>query len=304
MQRVTRDKLAVVFDRRLPPVATVKPGEVFVVETDDCRTGATRTPETTTPEFLLAMRERGWHGNPVTGPIYVEGAEPGDALAVTIHDIACDDLGFMPYWPFLFHMEDFFDLPRTELVEIRDGHVHLDGVPPIPVRPMIGTIGVAPALEAIASGGMGAHAGNLDAEEVRAGSTIHLPVFVPGALLALGDAHAVQSDGELGSVEMRSVVTLSCEVIKGRGKKLPCPRIVTADEIVAVGLGRPLEEALRSALRAMILWLEADYGLSKHQAYLLIGAAGHARPGQSQVGLFSMRCIVPKAFLPRAKSPG
>src|SRR4051812_37616203 len=108
MLRVTRDQLAVVFDRRLPPVARVLPGEVFIVETDDCRTGATRTPETTMPEFLLAMRERGWYGNPVTGPIFVEGAEPGDVLAVTIHEIECDDLGFMPYWPFLFHLEDFF----------------------------------------------------------------------------------------------------------------------------------------------------------------------------------------------------
>ncbi len=298
MLRITRDQLAVVFDRRLPPVARVKPGETFIVETDDCRTGATRTPETTTPEFLLAMRERGWYGNPVTGPIYVEEAEPGDTLAVTIHDIECDDLGFMPYWPFLFHLEDFFSEPRTELVPIQDGHVHLKGVPPIPVRPMIGTIGVAPAMEAILSGGMGSHAGNLDAEEVCKGSTIYLPVFVPGALLALGDAHAVQSDGELGSVEMRSVVTLSCEVIKGRNKAMRWPRIVTTDSIVTVAVGRPLEDALRSALREMILWLEEEFGLSKHEAYLLIGAAGHSRPGQAQVGLFSMRCIVPKACLP------
>jgi amidase len=298
MLRVTRDQLAVVFDRRLPPVARVRPGEVFIVETDDCRTGATRTPETTTPEFLLAMRERGWYGNPVTGPIFVDDAEPGDVLAVTIHNIECDDLGFMPYWPFLFHLEDFFTEPRTELVAIKDGLVHLPGVPPVPVRPMIGTIGVAPAMEAILSGGMGAHAGNLDAEEVRAGSTIYLPVFVPGALLALGDAHAVQSNGELGSVEMRAVVTLSCEVIKGRSKNMHWPRIETADAIVTVAVGRPLEDALRSALRDMILWLEEAYGLSKHEAYLLIGAAGHARPGQAQVGLFSMRCIVPKANLP------
>lgn len=300
MRRITRDQLTVVFDRRTPPVATVQPGEIFVVETDDCRTGATRTPETTTPESLLAMRERGWYGNPVTGPIYVEGAEPGDTLAVTIHELECDDLGFMPYWPFLFHLDDLFDEPRTELCEIRDGHVHLNvaGGVRIPVRPMIGTIGVAPAMEAILSGGMGRHCGNIDAEEVCAGSTIYLPVFVPGALLALGDAHAVQSDGELGSVEMRSVVTLSVEVIKGRSKQMGWPRIETAESLVTVAVGRPLEDALRSALREMIFWLEERYGMSKHEAYLLIGAAGHARPGQAQVGLFSMRCIVPRQYLP------
>lgn len=303
MRRITRDQLTVVFDRRTPPVATVQPGEIFIVETDDCRTGQTRTPETTTPEFLLAMRERGWYGNPVTGPIYVEGAEPGDTLAVQIHELECDDLGFMPYWPFLFHLEDLFELPATELCEIRDGHVHLDvaGGVRIPVRPMIGTIGTAPAMEAILSGGMGRHGGNLDAEEVCAGSTVYLPVFVEGALLALGDAHAVQSDGELGSVEMRSTVTLSCEVIKGRSPKMSWPRIETPDALVTVAVGRPLEDALRSALRDMIFWLEERYGLSKHEAYLLIGAAGHARPGQSQVGLFSMRCIVPRTYLPPAE---
>ena len=298
MLRILRDQLAVVFDRRLPPVATVNPGQVFVVETDDCRTGQTRTPETTTPEFLLAMKERGWYGNPVTGPIFVLGAEPGDTLAVHIHAQECDDLGFIPCWPFLFHLEDFFDAPATILCEIRDGHVHLNDRVRIPVRPMIGTIGTAPAMEAILSVGMGRHGGNLDAPEVCAGSTIYLPVYVSGALLALGDCHAVQSDGEIGSVEMRSVVTMSCDVIKGRSPDMTWPRIKTPDALVTVAVGRPLEDALRSALRDMILWLGERHGLTKQDAYLLIGAAGHVRPGQAQMGLFSMRCIVPREFLP------
>src|SRR5688572_29230108 len=104
MQRVTRDKITYEFDRRLEPVARVRPGEPFVVETEDSRGGRTRTVETTTPENLLAMRQKGYHGNPVTGPIYVEGAEAGDTLAVQVVKQECDTLGYQGYWPFLFHL--------------------------------------------------------------------------------------------------------------------------------------------------------------------------------------------------------
>lgn len=299
MQRITRDKLTPVFDRRVLPVARVRPGEHFIVETEDSRGGLTRTPETTTPEYLLALRRRGYHGNPVTGPIYVEGARAGDTLAVRIHAQECDTVGYQGYWPWLFHLEDFFDQPRTVLREIRDGRVIVSEEIAIPVRPMIGTIGVAPALEAILSGGMGRHGGNLDAEEVCAGSTLYLPVYVDGALLALGDCHAIQSDGEINEVEMRSVVTLSCDVIEGRSPVMSWPRIETPEALVTVAVASPLEEALRLALRDMILWMEELTGMSKHDAYLLVGIAGHARPGQAQVPLYSMRCLMPKAYMPK-----
>lgn len=302
MQRITRDKLTPVFDRRLPPVAHVQPGEVFWVETEDSRGGLTRVPEHTTPEYLLAIRKRGYHGNPVTGPIFVETAQPGDTLAVHILEQTCDTLGYMGYWPFLFHLEDFFDKPSTVLCEIRDGKtVVFSNDIEIPVRPVIGTIGVAPAMEAILSGGMGRHCGNVDVQEIGAGSTIYLPVYVEGALLCLGDCHAIQSDGEIGSVEMRSEVRLSCDVIKGRSLNMTWPRIETSDTLVTVAVATPLEEAVRQSLREMIFWLEELTGMSKHEAYLLIGCVGHTRPGQVQISHYSMRCIFPKKYLRNRK---
>jgi amidase len=156
-------------------------------------------------------------------------------------------------------------------------------------------------VEAILSGGMGRHGGNLDAEEVRAGSTLYLPVNVEGALLALGDCHAIQSDGEMNEIEMRSIVTLSCDVIQGRSPVMSWPRIETADLLVTVAVASPLEEALRLAMRDMILWMEELASMSKHDAYLLLGIAGHARPGQAQVSLYSMRCLMPKEFMPKIK---
>lgn len=298
MQRITRDKLTPVFDRRSPPVARVEPGEVFWVETEDSRGGRTRVPEHTTPEYLLAMRQRGYYGNPVTGPIFVEGARPGDTLVVRILEQTCDNLGYMGYWPHLFHLEDFFEKPSTVLCEIRDGKtVVFSPDIEIPVRPVIGTIGVAPAVEAILSGGMGRHCGNVDVQEICAGSTVYLPVNVEGALLCLGDCHAIQSDGEIGSVEMRSEIKLCCEVIQGRSPNMSWPRVETADALVTVAVATPLEEAMRQSLREMIFWLEERTGMSKHEAYLLIGCVGDSRPGQAQVPQYSMRCIFPKKYL-------
>jgi len=302
MQRITRDQLTPVFDRRLPPVARVQPGEVFWVETEDSRGGLTRIPEHTTPEYLLAIRRRGYYGNPVTGPIFIEGAQPGDTLAVRILEQTCDSLGYMAYWPFLFHLEDFFDKPSTVLCKIRDGKVVFSDDIEIPVRPVIGTIGVAPAMEAILSGAMGRHCGNVDVQEICSGSTIYLPVYVEGALLCLGDCHAIQSDGEIGSVEMRSEIKLSCDVIKERSPNMTWPRIETGETLVTVAVATPLEEAVRQSLREMIFWLEELTGMSKHEAYLLIGCVGDSRPGQVQVPHYSMRCIFPKKYLRQRKS--
>ncbi len=297
MQRIPRSQLTPVFDRRTPPVAQVQPGEVFVLETEDSRGGLTRAPEHTTPEYLLAIRSKGYHGNPVTGPVFIEDAGPGDTLAVHILEQKCDSLGYMGYWPFLFHLEDFFSQPATVLVEIQDGHVIFSHDVRIPVRPVIGTIGVAPPLEAIQSGSMGAHCGNVDVQEIAAGSTVYLPVFVQGALLCAGDCHAIQSDGEIGSVEMRSELTLQCDVIRGRSPNMKWPRVETADSLVTIGIATPLEEAARQALREMIFWIEELTGMSKHEAYLLLGCVGDWRPGQVQVPNYSMRCIFPKKYL-------
>src|SRR5438477_9289679 len=151
MQRIPRDRIAYAFDRHLPPVLQVEDGEVFQVETEDSRTGRTRTPETTRPEFLKAMRSKGYPGNPVTGPIHVAGAEPGDTLAVHIQAMECDTLGYFGYWPFLYHLSDWFTEPVTELVDTRGGEVTFPmptAARPrsirLPVRPMIRGLSTAP----------------------------------------------------------------------------------------------------------------------------------------------------------------
>jgi acetamidase/formamidase len=237
-------------------------------------------------------------------PDFVEGAEAGDTLAGAHHRTEVRQCGLHGLLAVSVSPGRFPSIkPKTTVgCAIRDGKVVFSGDIEIPVRPVIGTIGVAPAMEAVLSGGMGRHCGNVDVQEICAGSTVYLPVFVDGALLCLGDCHAIQSDGEIGSVEMRSEIQLSCELIKGRSLNMGWPRIETEETLVTVAVATPLEEAMRQSLREMIFWIEERTGMSKHEAYMLIGCVGDARPGQAQISHYSMRCIFPKKYLRQRKT--
>ncbi len=306
MQRVTRDRIQYAFDRHPAPVLRVAPGEVFEVETEDSRTGRTRTPETTTAAYVQSLRSTGtYYGNPVTGPIWVEGARPGDTLAVRLHALDCDTLGYFGYWPFIYHLQDWFQEPVTRLVEIRDGFVSCT-MPTkagphrlrIPVRPMAGCIGTAPELEVPTTSQAGRFGGNLDVPEVGPGSTIYLPVSVPGGYLYLGDCHPYQGDGELAGCEMRSMARLSVEVRPAWRTPPSCVRVETATHLVTVGVGSPAEAAQWQAIRDMILWLEERYGWTKDDARMLLALTGDVRPGQMLVTPYTMRLCVAREHLP------
>jgi acetamidase/formamidase len=251
------------------------------------------------------MRAAGLPGNPVTGPILVDGAEPGDRLAVTIHTIEADDLGYFGYWPFIYHLADWFPEPVTDLVTIRDRHVEYTlasaagpHVVRVPLSPMVGCIGTAPALAVPTTSDAGTFGGNLDTPELGPGATIHLPVSVPGAYLYLGDCHPFQGDGELAGCEMRATVTASVQLLKGRPLPGPGVRIETSTHLVAVGADRPAESAQWLAIRAMIEWLCERHLWSRDDARRFLTLASDVRPGQMQAGPYTMRVIVPKGLLP------
>jgi acetamidase/formamidase len=306
MQRVTRDHIQYVFDRHLPPVLRVAPGEVFEVETEDARTGRTRTPQTITPQYVQSLRGKGtYYGNPVTGPICIDGAGPGDTLAVHLHSLECDTLGFFGYWPFVYHLQDWLKEPVTGLVDIRDGvvsHTLQTRTGPhtvrIPTRPMAGCIGTAPELEVPTTSQAGRFGGNLDVPEVCPGSIIYLPVSVPGGYLYLGDCHPYQGDGELSGCEMRSVARLSVEVRKDWQTSPLCVRVETATHLVSIGVGSPAEYAQWQAIRDMILWLEERHGWTKNDARTLLALTSDVRPGQMLVVPYTVRLCVAKEHLP------
>ncbi len=280
----------------LAPRLTVEPGSTVVVETHDARSGQLRRPEDvipTAPDFSAPGHPK---TNPVTGPIAVRGAEPGDAVVVTIDAIALDAEGFIiarPEWGTVRN-----SVPRmvARMLPIEDGAVVFSERLRIPVVPNIGTIGLAPAGKGISTIWCGDHGGNMDCNAVAVGASVHLPVRQRGGLLFVGDLHAVMADAEpVGTgCEIGGRVTLTLGLEKGGARDWPW--IETQNLLVSYGAAPRFEDAAAIAMEAMIDIVAARHDLSRPDAFMLIGLAGHVRLNQacrSQIDI-SVRVEFPK----------
>jgi acetamidase/formamidase len=281
------------------PVARVRPGETFRVETE-LNTGSWLK---TLEDLLQPDTIKLPYVNAASGPVWVESARPGDMLAVHIEDIQVDELGYTAIKPGITAFPDWIRRKEwglhTHVVRIRDGMVEWNDRLRIPIRPMIGVIGTAPLLDAVSTTDNGPHGGNLDIQEVCKGNALFLPVFVEGALLHVGDAHAVQGDGEVcgaGGIETRSVCTLRVEV-RPRPSSMTWPRIETPEHLVSIGCARPAEDAFRIAAQEMTAWLQEDYGFPQEEAVMLLGQILEARCTQFVNPKYTYVCKVPKRFL-------
>jgi amidase len=219
--------------------------------------------------------------NPVTGPVFVEGAQPGDALAVTIHDVELADQGWSVYIPGAGALAGVMgDEMVVRRIPVREGRVHLMPTLDVPVAPMLGCIGVAPA-DGDASTVMPSYptGGNMDLTYARPGATVFLPVQVPGALLSIGDIHAVMSRGESSfvAVEIAGAATVSVDVVPRL--HLAAPQLDTGDEYLCVGLGDPLQDSVVMAYEAMFAVLTGRYGFTPEDAYVVMSAAAHTELG-------------------------
>jgi amidase len=294
VQRIGRERVIYAMDKANAPAVRVKPGEVVVVDCHDCFGGCIRTPQDD-PEALDHDRL-----NPATGPIYVEGAEPGDVLAVRLLHIDLADQGSAPLYPgeFGFLKDDPIE-PFTKIAPIVDGLIVYRDDIRIPVQAMLGTLGVAPAGEAVSNLFMGDHGGNMDHKDVRVGNVIYFPVFVPGALLAMGDAHAVIGDGEAAAagLEVASTVTLTTEVLKRTC--LPRPMIESPTEFMTCGWGMTMEQATSCAMRDMVDFVQTKFAMSRAEAYNLVGMVGDVRPGNAVCAPGAMRYAMPKRIFSR-----
>jgi acetamidase/formamidase len=287
------------------PVARIRLGERIEVETWDASGNVVR-PDQTLEDALRKGIPR--FGNPITGPIYVEGAKSGDALKVEILDISSPEFGWTCATPGSGGLAGWLQLPSslTKFSRISDETITYalnDGrAIEIPARPFIGTISVSPESEAVSTVVPGRHGGNMDVSDVCAGNTLYLPVAVDGALLGLGDVHAVQGDGEIcgTAVEVSSKVTLRVELEKN--KKLDWPRIESKEEIMTVCSARPLEDAVRLAFLELIKLLETDYSFERYDAYMFLSLAAKARIAQIVDPLFTVVAKLPKKMLPKSKT--
>lgn len=287
------------------PVATVTPGEKVVIETMDAFENRITSPDDDITQIITLP-----FVNPLTGPIYVEGAEKGDTLAVTIHDIEVTrnygvsalipDFGGLCGTVFTRTLQPA--LPAKVMIHpINDGHITFSEDLPIaaiPYEPFYGTIGTAPEIEAISSLAPGFHGGNMDAADVCPGNTVFLPVNVPGALFHVGDGHAAQGDAEVCGVatEIPTRGTFTFDVIKG--SVIGTPRVDSDEFIMAIGSARPMEDAARIAFYELIMWLEADYGIDRLVAYQLCSQVARVRLANMVDILYSVVAKFPKKYLP------
>lgn len=281
MLTLTAEPLCYEFDRHCLPKAEIAPGDTLVVESEDALSGQLRKPTD-----LRDKQTMPW-SNPVNGPIVVHGAELGDALAVHILSIEpligqCATYTGGPKW--LGEWLGSSPSQNVRICPIRDGQIHWSDEITIPYRPMLGCLGTAPDWGTPTTGPAGQYGGNLDLIEVCPGNTVLLPVFVPGGWLYLGDAHAAQGHGELSAtgLEMPARTTIRVELLKE--KRLVGPRIESPEELMAVAVASPLERALAEAYSRLILWLEADYGWDRWQAYDLLTHVGQISIGHYTTG--------------------
>ncbi|MFH9938375.1 acetamidase/formamidase family protein [Streptomyces murinus] len=261
------------------PVARVAPGTVLDLFTEDCFAGRIRSEKDLVSEvcefpFL----------NPQTGPFHIEGAEPGDTVAV--HFVSIEPArdwaasttvplfgaltsthataSLQPPLPERVWIWELDRARRTALFRARDSDFERE----LPLEPMHGTVGVAPAnLEVRSALVPDAHGGNMDTPEMRVGVTCYLGVNVEGALLSLGDGHARQGEGETCGVAVECAMNTVVIVDLLKGVATPWPRLESDTHIVSTGSARPLEDAFRISQADLVRWLVSDYGFSELDAY-------------------------------------
>lgn len=275
------------------PVVTVMPGQTVIVETTSAFGEFALGPGDDLSGLDIDRCD------PLTGPIAIAGAEPGDVLEVHIEAIDLEGVGAQGVLPDIGILE-WSRLP-LEFLAVYDGEVIFPGGMRLAARPNLGCIGVAPPPGTVVPSVLpGDHGGNIDTRFVCAGSIVELPVSAPGALLVMGDCHQLQGDGELCGVapETDAVVTLHCTLRKG-GTPLRRPRIVTADRVMFIGSAETLEGAGALATRDLVDVVVAATGLSEDHAYLLVTMAADLEVCQVVNGLRTARVCVDRDFFER-----
>jgi len=300
MKKATRETLYFEIGADNEPTLHIQPGEVFEVETQ-----LNRGPWLDTHPDGERLRKLLRGGNPSSGCIYVEGAQPGQVLTVHIGQIDLDPLGYtnfrgatgaMPAW-----LGGTGIGAHHRIVAIHDGLIHWSDELKLPVAPMLGFVGVAPAYERYHNGWGGYWGGNFDAQEVTTGAAVQLAINAPGALLQIGDMHAIQGDGEIcgaGGIEASGRVQVWCE-LSDKPESMHWPRLENETHIATLAMARPAEDAFRSALEAMILWLEESYSFERGEAYLFLGQVLEARVTAFVNPTFTYIAKVPKRYLPK-----
>ncbi|MBE7211196.1 MAG: acetamidase/formamidase family protein [Gluconacetobacter diazotrophicus] len=278
------------FSAAFPPVLTVRSGDTVVIGT------VSGAPAMMPPEFsgfVVDPRLRDIHdalppgpGHIVTGPVAIEGAEPGDVLEVRIEAVELtSDWGFCGFRPLRGTLPRDFDRPFLSHIPIDRARrtCRLSWGTELPLAPFFGVMGVAPppAYGAISTVEPREHGGNLDNKELVAGSTLFLPVWAPGALFSVGDGHGVQGDGEVCINALETDLEGRFTFVLHKNGALRYPRAETPTHFISMGMNEDLDEAMRTALREMIAFIRSRSALSREQAYQFCSLAVDFRVTQT-----------------------
>ena len=300
------------YDPAVKPVLRIGSGDTVRVETMVARglqrLRAAGVKEEEIPDALKAVEravtERGPGAHPMTGPIWIEGAEPGDSLEVKIVGFEfLHPYGVSGFIPGGGTLPDEFPYVGFHLVRFDPRAGTATFAPGITLRlaPFFGSIGVAPnpLVGRISSGPPGPHVGNIDNKDLVAGSTLYLPVHVPGALLSIGDGHAMQGDGEVTGTALETSLRGTVQVTVRKGKRLTWPRAETPTHYIAMGLHVDLDEAAKLATREMIDFLVAEKKMSRDQAYILCSVAADLHVTQVVDGTKGVHAMLAKSIFTR-----
>jgi amidase len=291
MEKLTKDSGVIYeFNKENTPTKVVEAGSTLEIETYDCFLDQIQSEDTVIDSI-------DWDKvNPATGPVYIEGAEPGDVLKVKVDKIEIDDQGVMVVVPELGMMGKSIEKMQAKILEIKEDHVIFDEIK-APLNKMIGVIGVAPEQGGVNCGTPGAHGGNMDTKLVEEGATLYFPVAAKGALFALGDLHAAMGDGEVSGsgVEVAGKVTVTFDVIKG--ETITQPMLENEEGFTQIASAENLDEAQDLAGKLMVERIVEKSGKSLNEVTMLMSMVGQAGVGQIVNPLKTARFTVPKQVL-------
>ena len=280
---VGRDQWHLAWDRSIPPVLTVGSGDVVTFDALDASNGQLTATSTTADLSTLAFDQV----DQVAGPIFVDGAQPGDTLQVELLSFEPADWGWTANIPGFGLLADEFPDAHLRITRLADGAGELLPGIRIPLAPFCGELGVAPSGEPRSTIPPDVTGGNMDTRHLTAGATLWLPVQVPGALFSLGDGHAAQGDGEVCGTAIETPMRASVRLTVRRDVSVAAPEFRTAGPLgastntagwlAADGIGPDLFAAARDAVRRMIDRLGIEHGLAPVDAYLLLSVAGDLR---------------------------
>lgn len=269
---LTADQTHSKFSRTIPPILTVNSGEVLSINTEEATDGQLNIESDTSDLMKLSFDPI----HPLTGPVFVNDANPGDILAVTLHQIEIGEWGWTAILPGFGFLSDEFTEPylRTWALKGKNTLEFAAGLQ-IPLRPFPGVLGVAPNTDSLLSTiPPRANGGNMDDPNIVEGTTVYLPVFVEGALFSIGDAHAVQGLGEVCGTAVEAPMKFLVELNVIKGKSIKEPQYENEEVYAVTAYGTTIDGAAKKATQYMIEYLSTTYDLSRNDAYMLCSLAG------------------------------